>query len=124
MMIPSFKWILFSFPVFLHRRSSKFSAPNYQGIFQQTSLFQIENQRSDGFIDLPAFVDKTNIDCKTGIATMTIPAPIEQLHKPHSFFHQFSCKQNIICKAGFVRLCAIHFVNIFRFIIDVHYIRN
>ena len=34
MMIPSFKWILFPFTVFLHRRAAEFSTPNHQCFFQ------------------------------------------------------------------------------------------
>src|SRR5690349_15374398 len=62
MMISSFKRVLFAFTIFHHRRSAKLAAPHYQCFFKQTTLFKIEYQSSDTFINLPAFVDEANIN--------------------------------------------------------------
>src|SRR5258705_10812120 len=77
MMISSFKRHLLSFPVFLHGRTAKFTAPDNQCFIQQTALLQVEYQSRDTFISLPAFIYKTNINCKSRISSMSVPAPIK-----------------------------------------------
>src|SRR5262245_54363677 len=116
MMISSFERILYTFTVFHHGRSSEFSTPYYQYFIKQAALFKIEYQFSTCFIYLAAFIDEANIDCKTGISTVTIPSPIKQLYKANTFFNKLTCKQYIVCKTCFARLCSIHLVNVFRFI--------
>ena len=123
-MISSLENILFAFPVFLHGRSSKFSSPNHQCFFEQSSLLQIKDQSGHWFIYLPAFINKSHINSKACIRTMTIPTPIKQLHKANTFLYQFSCQQNIICKTGNIWFCAIHFMNIIRLIIYIHDFRH
>src|SRR6478672_358189 len=96
MMIATLERILFSFTIFHHWCSAKFSSPYHQCFIKQATLFKIEYQCGCCFINLPAFIDETDINCKICISAMTVPAPIKNLHKANTFLNKFSRKQNIV----------------------------
>ena len=51
--------------------------------------------------DLPAFIDKPNIQGYVSTRAMTIPAPVKNLDKPHTILNHFPGKQHIVCKGCF-----------------------
>ena len=51
---------------------------------------------------------------------MVIPSLIKQLNKTHSAFDQTSGEQAVVGEARFAGFCAIHLMNLGRFIVNVH----
>ena len=55
---------------------------------------------------------------------MTVPTPVEQLHKANALLHQPARQQHIVGKTGLSGLRSIHFMDIGGLVVDVHGLRN
>lgn len=51
-----------SVPVFLHRSSAEFTAPDDEGVIQHSPLFEVGEECGDGLVDGLALVDEAGIE--------------------------------------------------------------
>src|SRR5688572_26092938 len=106
-MIASQERVVFIFSIFLHRCPSEFSTPHYQCFFQQSTLFEIQNQCRHRSVYFPALVPEANINREVFIRTMTIPPPIKKLNEADILFHQLPRQQAIVSKRRLPRRGAV-----------------
>src|SRR6516165_7712498 len=104
--------------------AAELTAPNDQGLIEQTSLLQVTDERRDRPIHTGALFGKPSTDIFTIICAMEIPSPIEQLHKSDTFLDQSAGKQTVIGEAGLARVGTVGLEDFFRLAGNIHHIRN
>ena len=86
----------------VHRRASKFAAPEHQRFVEHTSLFQVGQQRRDRTIDFLALARQLG-----GQVPMVIPIGVIQLHDPHAALDEPAGQQAVVRKRCSARLGAV-----------------
>ena len=87
-------------PDFAHRGASELAAPDHEGIIQQPSLFEIDDEGGAGLVHFAAaqlelFVEIINL------ITVVIPVGVIELNKAHASFDESAGEQAIAGVGGF-----------------------
>src|SRR6185436_12008167 len=69
---------------FIHRRATKFTAPDNQSVVEHAALFEVGNQGSSRLIHLPAFARKRFGKVIDRGCPVHVPAPIEELDEANA----------------------------------------
>ena len=86
---------------------------------KQPALFEVGKQRGRGLVDVAALVLKALVQCLVGRRAVRVPAPIEQLHVPHTAFDEPSREQAIVGEMLLPGPRAIKVVNVLRLLRNV-----
>ena len=91
--------------------SAEFSTPDDQRIVQQTSLFQVFDQRCGCLVGFPTLTGQS-----TDQSAMLVPAGMVKLNKADTPFGQSPCLQAVGCKGSWIaRIFAVELKNVIRF---------
>src|SRR5262245_3953199 len=71
---------------FAHRPAPTFAAPDDYRVFEQTSLFQVENERDAGLVHFSATGFEVSVEVIAAFAMM-IPIGMIKLHKSYAAFN-------------------------------------
>ena len=124
MMVASLERVLLPFPVLLHGRPAEFTAPDHQGVLQQSPLFQVQQECGHRLVDHAAFVDETHVDGPVGRCAVRIPSPVEDLDETDPFLNQFAGEEDVVRQGCLSGACTVELVDIGRLVIDIHHFGN
>ena len=96
---------------FIHGCTSEFATPDHDRRFQQTPLFQIRHQRGRSAVRLAAQSSQLVHDVLVPTRTMRVPAPVIELHEPHTAFDQAPRQQTVVSERRLTRTSAVHLMN-------------
>ena len=85
---------------FAERRAAELAAADDQRVVEQAALLQILDQGRDRLVHRRAFLRQTILDVRFALGAVEIPAPIEELHEPHSLLGQPPGEQAVVGKTG------------------------
>ena len=92
--------------------SAKFTTPDHQGVFQQASLLQIQNESGGSLVGIA----RLTADLLRQFG-MLVPASVKELNEAHASFRQPPGQQAIRGKrARLSRIRSIEFKNVIRFL--------
>src|SRR5438093_11493426 len=85
-----------------HGGAAKFTAPNDEGIVEQTALFEVLDERGAGLVGEAGLDIKATVDF-----AMMVPAFVEELDETHAAFDEAAGEQAVHREGRFARLHAI-----------------
>ena len=110
----------FTAPVFAHRGAAELAAPDNEGFVKQAFLAQVSDEGGHGLVDFLAAFEETAFKGFELVAAVRIPPAVEKLDKPDAAFNEAASQKAVVGKGRLARLGAVHLMDRFRFLADVH----
>ena len=100
--------------------AAKFAAPDDESVVQQAALLEVFDEGGDGLVGGSHLGGEAGGDAAALAGAVEVPAPVEEVHKAHAFFHQAAGEQAVVGEAGFAGLGTVGLDHMFRLLRDVH----
>ena len=123
MVIAAHEGIVVPAAVLQHRRAAKLAAPYQEGIVQEASLLEVQQEGGRGPVRFFAALLETDVERFLCTGAVRIPPPVEQLHETHASLHQPPRQQAIVRIGDRAGLRAVHVMDPLRLFLDVHCFR-
>ncbi len=110
-------------PDFAHRSAPELAAPDHEGIIQQPSLFEIDDEGGAGLVYFAAAQFELFVEI-IDLITVVIPVGVIELNKAHASFDESAGEQAIAGVGGFFSGAPVQGEGAFIFAREIHEFRR